>query len=218
MDRDELTQSGAVIGKRAAASPGRRLGPLSGVARRAKLDFFLPMLPHDARILDLGCADNWFKRSAAERGWTNVVGLDLEPPADIVGDVRDWRSLGLEPHSFDAIVAFEVVEHGDFSEQLYDLLKLDGLLFLTTPVPRMDPVCRLLEALRLLQQRSSPHSHLIDLRQFPRFEIQERRIKAGVSQWGVLRPAFSVIDLRALDGPGAKTGTPRPRRWLSSQQ
>jgi hypothetical protein len=29
---------------------------------------------------------------------------------------------------------------------------------------------------------------LIDLRRFPRFEIVDRRVKAGLSQWGILRP------------------------------
>jgi 2-polyprenyl-3-methyl-5-hydroxy-6-metoxy-1,4-benzoquinol methylase len=168
--------------------PARRLGPLSGVARRGKVKFFLQRLPKDARILDVGCADNWFKRAAAKQGWRNVVGLDLVGSADIVGNVLEWRSLGLDPHSFDAIVAFEVVEHGDFSLPFHELLKPEGRLMLTTPVPRFDPLCRFLEALRLLQQRTSPHTHLVDLRRFPRFEVVERRIKVGISQWAILRP------------------------------
>jgi len=171
-----------------AQGPKRRVGPLSEVARRRKVRYFLDHLPRSARILDVGCADNWFKAAAARRGWTNVIGLDLQPPADVVGDIFNWRSLDLEPHSFDAIVAFEVVEHGDFTEPLHDLLKPDGYLMLTTPVPGMDWVCRALETLRLLQRRTSPHDYLVDLRHFPRFEIVERRIKAGVSQWGILRP------------------------------
>jgi len=165
-----------------------RLGPLSWYARRGKVDFFLGRMPKDGIILDVGCADNWFKRAAADRGWSNVVGLDLEPSADIVGDLRSWRGLGLRPHSIDAIVAFEVVEHGDFSEPLHDLLKPDGQLIITTPVPRMDPVCRLLEAFRLLQRRTSPHTHLVDVRRFPRFSVVERHVRAGVSQWAILRP------------------------------
>lgn len=166
----------------------RRLGPLSWVARNGKLDYFLPMLPKSARILDLGCADNWFRGAAADRGWHNVVGIDLVPPADIVGDVNRWAELGLEAHSFDAIIAFEVVEHGDFAQPMHDLLKPDGLLMATTPVPRWDPVCKLFEAFHLLQKRTSPHSHLIDLRDFPQFTIVERRIKAVISQWAVLSP------------------------------
>ena len=175
----------------AAPSTRRKLGPLSNVARRGKLKFFLPLVPKDARILDVGCADNWFRQEAEDRGWTNITGVDLTPPADIVGDIFKWRELGMEAHSFDAIVAFEVIEHGDFAPVFHDLLKPGGLLLMTTPVPRLDPVCQLLEHLRLLQQRSSPHTHLTDLRRLPSFDVVERRIKAGVSQWGVLRPEMS---------------------------
>lgn len=173
----------------------RRLGPLSGVARRGKIRFFLSRLPKDAKVLDVGCGDGWFERAAADRGWTNVMGVDLVPPADFVGDILEWRDLGLEPHSFDAVVAFEVVEHGDFSKAFHDLLKPGGKLIITTPVPRFDPLCRLLEAMRLLQRRTSPHTHLVDLRRFPRFEVVELRIKAGISQWAILRPASDPSDL-----------------------
>lgn len=166
----------------------RKLGPLSWVARRRKLDFFLPRLAFDARILDFGCADNWFKPESTARGFTNVLGIDLQEPADVVGDINRWRELGLEPHSFDAIVAFEVVEHGDFARPMHDLLKADGLLLITTPVPRMDSVCRLLERLGMLQRRTSPHTNLTDVRELPLFDVVEWKIKAGVSQWGVLRP------------------------------
>lgn len=166
----------------------RSLGPLSNVARRGKVRYFLDRVPREARILDVGCADNWFKRAAAVRGWTNVTGIDLCLPADLVGSVFDWERLGLQAHSFDAITAFEVIEHGDFSQPMWWLLKPQGLLFATTPVPAFDPVCKLFERARLLQKRTSPHSHLTDLRDLPRFEVVERQIKAVISQWAVLRP------------------------------
>jgi 2-polyprenyl-3-methyl-5-hydroxy-6-metoxy-1,4-benzoquinol methylase len=158
------------------------------VARKKKLKYFLPMLQNSAGILDVGCADNWFKAAAAERGWTNVTSIDLTPPADIVGDIFDWPELGLAAHSFDAIVAFEFVEHGDFSQPLHDLLKPDGVLMVTTPVPKLDAVCRVFERLHLLQPRDSPHTHLIDVGEFPRFTLVNRRVKAVISQWAVLRP------------------------------
>jgi 2-polyprenyl-3-methyl-5-hydroxy-6-metoxy-1,4-benzoquinol methylase len=181
MERATTVKTGPV-----AAAPS--LGPLSKVARRGKLSYFLPKVPTDARILDIGCSDNWFKRSAGARGWTNVTGLDLHPPADIVGNVFNWRELDLEPHSFDAVVAFEVLEHGDFGLPIRDLLKPNGLLFATTPIPRMDPFCLMMERLRLLQRRTSAHTHLTDLRQLAGFDVVEWRTKAFVSQWGVLRP------------------------------
>lgn len=171
------------------AAPQPQPGPLSWLARQRKYSYFLPWVPSDARILDLGCAGNWFKAGAAKRGWTNVVGLDLAPPADIIGNVFDWRELGIEPHSFDAVVAFEVLEHGDFAPVIRELLKPAGFLFATTPVPRMDRVCQALEKLGALQRRTSPHSHLTDLRQVNGFEVVDRKIKAAISQWAVLRPS-----------------------------
>jgi 2-polyprenyl-3-methyl-5-hydroxy-6-metoxy-1,4-benzoquinol methylase len=166
-----------------------KLGPLSWHARRAKVEYFAKALPREGTILDVGCSDNWFKSALRERGFDNVVGLDLKPPADIVGNVHQWAQLGLKAHSIDAIVAFEVLEHDDFSQTFHDLLKPDGILVVTTPLPRMDPICKVFEALRMLQRRTSPHTHLTDLRDFPEFVVVERQVRACISQWGILRPA-----------------------------
>lgn len=161
---------------------------LSGLARAKKLDFFFSRIPKEARVLDVGCADGWAERWARERGWTNLVGLDLLGPADVVSDVRDWRAAGLDKHSFDAILAFEVVEHGDITPALHDLLKPSGRLMATTPVPQMDWACQLGELAGLLQRRTSPHTHLVDLRHVPSFEAVEHHVRGFISQWAVLRP------------------------------
>ena len=170
-------------------SKSKKAGPrISEIAREKKLQFFFGQMRRDAKILDVGCADGWAEKWARERGWTDITGLDLMPPADVVGDIREWKNLGLEAHSFDAILAFEVLEHGDFAAPLHDLLRPDGRLMATTPVPHMDWLCQAGEAAGLLQRRTSPHTHLIDLRQLPRFKAVEHQVKGLVSQWGVLRP------------------------------
>jgi 2-polyprenyl-3-methyl-5-hydroxy-6-metoxy-1,4-benzoquinol methylase len=166
-----------------------RAGWLSRYARTKKLPYFFARIPKDACVLDLGCASGWVKTWAEARGWDGVVGIDLRPPADVVGDVRDWKDLGIEPHSFDVIVAFEVIEHGDMSDALLDLLKPDGLLMVTTPVPRLDWVCKALETARVLQPRVGEHSHLVDLREYPGFTVVDRRVKGVIAQWGILRPS-----------------------------
>lgn len=167
----------------------RARGWLSRYARRRKLEHFFARIPSDARVLDLGCAGGWVKEWAEEHGYQNVIGIDLEPPADIVGDVNAWSDLGLEGASFDYIVAFEVVEHGDLAESVRQLLKPGGELLATTPVPRLDWACRLLEWLGVLQKRTGPHSHLVDLRHYPGFNVVEWRVKGLLSQWAVLTPA-----------------------------
>jgi 2-polyprenyl-3-methyl-5-hydroxy-6-metoxy-1,4-benzoquinol methylase len=175
----ETTQSGQ------SKKGGARL---SEIAREKKLRFFFGQIPQDAKILDFGCADGWAGKWARGRGWSDITGLDITPPADIVGDIHEWRKLGLEAHSFDAILAFEVIEHGDFAAPLHDLLRPDGRLMATTPVPRMDWACQIGEALGLFQRRTSPHSHLTDLRQLPGFSPVQHQVKGFISQWGILRP------------------------------
>jgi hypothetical protein len=167
----------------------KKAGPrISEIAREKKLQFFFGRIRRDAKVLDVGCADGWAQEWARGRGWADITGLDLMPPADVVGDIREWKNLGLEAHSFDAILAFEVLEHGDFAASLHDLLRPDGRLMATTPVPHMDWLCQVGEAAGLLQRRTSPHTHLVDLRQLPRFKAVEHHVKGLVSQWGVLRP------------------------------
>jgi 2-polyprenyl-3-methyl-5-hydroxy-6-metoxy-1,4-benzoquinol methylase len=165
-----------------------RAGWLSRYARTKKLPFFFARIPKDASILDVGCASGWVKSWADERGWHDVTGIDLRPPADVVGDICEWKDLGLEPHSFDVILAFEVIEHGDMADALLDLLKPDGFLMVTTPVPRFDWLCKALEGARILQPRVGPHSHLVDLREYPGFTVTDRRVKGVIAQWGILRP------------------------------
>jgi len=160
---------------------------LSQYAQSKKIKYFLDPLPKDARILEVGCGSRWVGDYLKTNGWSNYVGADLVPPADIVGDIRDWRTLGLTPASFDAIVAFEVIEHVDFTAEALALLKPGGLLLLTSPVPHMDWVMKVLEAVGLNQRRTSPHDHLVYFEKLPWFEPVSLQRKAGLSQWGILR-------------------------------
>src|ERR1700753_567064 len=104
---------------------------LSAYAKRGKIDHFLAPLPKEANILEIGCGSKWVGDYLRTNGWTNYVGADLVPPADIIGDIRDWARLGLKPQSFDVIVAFEVLEHVDLTNEAFDLLKPGGLFLLT---------------------------------------------------------------------------------------
>src|SRR5882724_9230347 len=140
---------------------------LSSLAGTKKLNYFTRRIPKSARILEIGSGSGWVGSHLKENGWQNYVGVDLFPPADIVGDIRNWRGLGLAPASFDVILAFEVVEHVDCFDACYQLLKPGGMLMVTTPVPHMDWAMKLLEGVGLNQKRTSPHDHLIYLKDVP---------------------------------------------------
>jgi SAM-dependent methyltransferase len=165
---------------------------LSRLARHQKVDYFFADVPCDARILEIGCAGGWLREALGARGFTRYTGLDLRPPAEVVGDVNDWRALGLRPASFDVVAAFEVVEHVECFHACHELLAPGGSMFVTTPVPGRDWVMRVLEAVGLNQRRTSPHDRLVDLLDVPYFADRRVEIVGCLSQWAVLRKASAA--------------------------
>ncbi len=159
---------------------------LSDYARRKKVEFFFAEISTDEHILEVGCGDGWLRDWCEEHEYEHYLGLDVRSPADIVGDIRRWRELGLKPASFDVIIAFEVVEHVDCFQECYDLLRVGGRMMVTTPVPERDWLLRILEALGLNQPRSTPHDNLVDLQDVDVFERKEIVRVGGLSQWAVL--------------------------------
>jgi len=158
---------------------------LSRYAQKKKIEYFLKRISKQDKILEIGCKTGWVGKCLKQNAFDNYVGLDIIPPADIVGDIRDWRNLGLEEESFDVIIAFEVVEHVDCFKGCYDLLRPGGMLMLTSPVPHMDWVMKLLEFLGLNQKRTSPHNHLIYFKDVPYFKHKDIRVIGFLSQWGI---------------------------------
>ncbi|MBV8882691.1 MAG: class I SAM-dependent methyltransferase [Chroococcidiopsidaceae cyanobacterium CP_BM_RX_35] len=158
---------------------------LSKYAQNQKIKYFFKEIPKRASILEIGSKTGWVHNYLKKNGWHYYVGLDIIPPADIVGDIRDWKSLGLKEQSFDAIIAFEVVEHVDCFKECFELLKPGGRLILTSPVPHMDWIMRLLELIGLNQKRTSPHNHLVYFQDVPYFKTKDIRIVGFLSQWGI---------------------------------
>ena len=136
---------------------------LSEISRRRKLNLITKYLQKNSLILEVGAGTGWFTQHLRERGF-QVISLDLKEPADIVGDIKRWQYLNLSPHSFDAVVAFEVIEHVDCLDILCALCKQGGLIMLSSPHPRWDWVMKILEHFRLTQMRTSEHSNLTDFR------------------------------------------------------
>lgn len=162
-----------------------RVPILSEISRRRKLRLILSCLPPEAEVLEIGAGCGWFSERLRDRGH-QVTTLDIVPPADIVGDINDWRSLDIAPASFDAVVALEVIEHVDCLQALRDICRPGGVIALSSPHPHWDWVMRILEALRLTQLRTSPHTGLVDFRAIPLPATALRR-PAWIHQVGVFR-------------------------------
>jgi SAM-dependent methyltransferase len=160
---------------------------LSNLSRRLKKHYFLNTISPNQAVLEIGCGDGWVGRHLQQRGIRKIVDIDTTPAATINGDIRDWRDLGLNPASFDVIVAFEVLEHVDCVEDCFALLKPGGRLMITSPFPPADPVLELLEKWHLNQPRTSPHDHLTYFKETEMFGIDRMWRPIGLSQWCILR-------------------------------
>jgi len=160
---------------------------LSSIARRLKKSYFLNAISTDDRVLEIGCGDGWVGRYLNKRGARQVAAIDTTPEATIVGDIREWRSLGLPAQSYDVIVAFEVLEHVDCMDDCFELLRPGGRLMLTSPCPQMDWLLKKLEAWKLNQPRTSPHDHLTYFKETPQFQVLRMWRPLGLSQWFILQ-------------------------------
>jgi hypothetical protein len=162
---------------------------ISAYARKKKIDYLAKLMRPGDRVLEIGAASCWLRDALRARVDIEYVGLDFGPPADICGDIQDWRKLGLYESSFDWIVALEVVEHVPCYEEIYQLLKPGGKAFLTSPLPHFDWACEFLEHVGLLQKRTSAHEHLIYFEKIPLLTPVELSRKGFVSQWGLFEKA-----------------------------
>lgn len=160
---------------------------LSNISRRLKKRYFLDPIKAGDRVLEIGCGDGWVARYLAGRGVTNFVDIDTTPAATIMGDIRDWQALGLEPESFDAIVAFEVLEHVDCMSDCFALLRPGGRLLVTSPYPPADRLLKKFEEWHLNQPRTSPHDHLEYFKETDQFAIDRLWRPLMMSQWVVFR-------------------------------
>lgn len=135
--------------------------PLSFISTYNKFRLVCKYFPENSAVLEVGSGSGKMASRLQQKGY-RVTTLDLAPPADIIGDIRQWHQLGIQPRSFDAVIAFEVIEHVDCLEELQNICRPEGLIMLSTPHPNWDWLMQVLENLNLLQKRTSPHTNLIN--------------------------------------------------------
>lgn len=99
--------------------------------------------PRKGRLLDIGCASEAFLNAARIAGW-EVLGLELETASVEIARAHDLtvypttlQEQAFPDNHFDAVTMWEVLEHLDdprlILQEIYRILKPDGILALSTP-------------------------------------------------------------------------------------
>lgn len=158
---------------------------LSNFARKKKIKYFLKQIPKNNSILEIGSGSGWVGDYLTKNAYTNYRGIDIVPPADIVGDICQWKDLGIKEEYYDVVIAFEVLEHVNCIKECWEIIKPNGMLMVTTPVPHMDWLLVFLEFLGLNQKRTSPHNNLMYLKNVHTFRSKKIKIVMFLSQWGI---------------------------------
>lgn len=122
--------------------------PVVAHSERRLSEWILSLVPRTAKsVLDVGCGRAWVAASLCPKG-VEVCSMDISPTnvekalsrypfPNHKGVVGDGFNLPFEEHTFDCVIASEVVEHVPdpkaFVQSLFRVVKPGGSLILSTP-------------------------------------------------------------------------------------
>ena len=142
----EVDLAGFVDGVPERFVPDVMRGELVEAEHRARY-WWIGALVEGRRVLDAGCGIGYGSTTLAESGAAEVVGIDIaesvveaaraREAAGVRFEVGDVRKLRFEDASFDAVVAFEVIEHVAEHEAALDefarVLRPAGIVAVSSP-------------------------------------------------------------------------------------
>lgn len=150
------------------------------IGQKIKLDLVLKQLRPNDTVLDLGCGTMWLTKYLRSKRY-NCQGFADAPPADIIGDIRNYK---FGKRKFDVVVALEIIEHVECIKQIKNILKTGGILIVSTPVPQLDWLCIIFEYLGIFQKRTSEHINLVNINKLPLRKIYTKNL-FFINQFGV---------------------------------
>jgi SAM-dependent methyltransferase len=105
--------------------------PVAMTVNAARCELLMRYLPRAARVLDYGCGNGAFIRIASGAGF-DVDGFDVIPEA--VAMLKQWNKYVTDPRDYDAVTAWDVIEHIDEPNIFLERIRKNAFLFVSLPV------------------------------------------------------------------------------------
>lgn len=140
----------------------------------------------DLKVLEVGSGNRIITKELRLKGF-NVTDIDLNnPDAQFKMDARDMH---FTDNLFDAVMAFEVLEHCNCIKEIIRVLKPNGLLIVTIPRKEGKRIVDLLVKLNLVEcyELHSEFIELIDLVSPELKLIYSKKLFMGLTEFGVLK-------------------------------
>ena len=161
------------------------------------------------RILDIGCGSGALLESLASRGYSDLCGVDITPPARS-NNFRfetcdlDYFRLDHEAETFDLLLAIEVIEHienpGLWLQEVRRLLKPNGSILISTPnIHSLEARIRyfLLGKLKQFDDKGDP-THISPVFTYCFRKLAQRHGLEVYEAWGFPENGFSPTSRPAL--------------------
>lgn len=140
----------------------------------------------DLKVLEVGSGNRILTKELRLKGFS-VVDIDLNnPDAQYRMDAREMHFFD---NSFDAVIAFEVLEHCNCIKEILRVLKPKGILIVTIPKKEGKWLVDLLVKLNLVECYEL-HSEFIELNGLasPELElIYSKKLFLGLTEFGVFK-------------------------------
>lgn len=162
------------------------MGFFSEYADKKRIEKTIPHISKNMKILDLGCGNGWLTKHLNENGY-DCIGVDTNVKNEHPFYQSTAEKIVFPDESFDCIIMIEVIEHISPScyKEINRVLKPDGKIILSTPVPEFDRLIgRLLEKLKLTDSLITPHINLVHLDELP-WKLVARSSILLIDQFGI---------------------------------
>ncbi len=163
------------------------MGIIPNYCDKKRLEKTLPHISKQMKILDLGCGSGWLTKSLNSLQF-DCVGVDTNIEENKIFHKGTADNIPFPDNSFDCLIMIEVIEHIQPScySEINRVLKKNGIIILSTILPKSDKFIHFLSKLGLVDPYITPHINLVCIETLP-WTIVEKSSILFLDQFGVFR-------------------------------